>query len=151
MTKIMIFIFRILLFGLGLFVTYSFGRDTVEPIWHSLTGTRVEGRISGFLAGRNSPSVQRDPDGVRKGKNRARRPVFTFPTSAGGLDSLEARSSSSTFFAFSNYKMNERVTVVFANNEPAHAHILGFQLIATSFILTLLGLYMIRLGALWRE
>jgi hypothetical protein len=147
----MIFIFRILLFGLGLFFTYSFGRDTVEPIWHSLTGTRVEGRISGFLAGRNSPSVQRDPDGVRKGKNRARRPVFMFPTSAGGLDSLEARSSSSTFFSFSNYKLNERVTVVFAKNEPANAHILGFQLIATSFMLTLLGLYMIRLGVLWRE
>ena len=147
----MIFIFRILLFCLGVFFTYSFGRDAFEPIWHRMTGVAVEGRISGFLAGRNAPSVQREPEGLRKGKRRARRPVFVFPTSPGGTDSLEVRSSTSTFFTFSNYALNERVTVVFAPKSPENAHIFGFQLIGASFLLSLLGLYMIRLGLLWRE
>lgn len=144
------FIFRILLFGLGIFLTYTFGRDTLEPLWHRMTGTAVEGRISGFLAGRNSPSVQREPDGVRKGKRRARRPVFVYPTAPDSRDSLEARSSTSAFFTFSNYGLHERVTVVFAKNSPENAHIFGWQLIGGAFLCTLLGLYMVRIGVLGR-
>lgn len=142
------FFFRLALFGLGLFTTYSFGRETVEPIWYRITGTKVEGRISGFLAGRNSPSVQREPDGVRKGKRRTRRPVFVYPTAPAALDSLEGRSGSRAFFTFSNYELNERVSVVFAKNNPTNAHILGWQLIGSSLLVTLLGLYMIRIGVL---
>lgn len=144
------FIFRVLLFGLGLFITYNFGRDTLEPVWHRLTGVTVEGRISGFLAGRNAPSVQREPDGLRKGKRRARRPVFMYPAAPDGLDSLEARSKTAAFFTFSNYALHERVTVVFARNEPSNAHIFGGQLIAMAFLGALLGLYMLRIGLLGR-
>jgi hypothetical protein len=142
------FFFRLAFLGLGLFTTYTFGRETFEPIWHRITGTRVEGRISGFLAGRNSPSVQREPDGVRKGKRRTRRPVFVYPTAPAALDSLEGRSGSRAFFTFSNYELNERVSVVFAKNNPANAHMLGWQLIGSSLLVTLLGLYMIRIGVL---
>lgn len=142
------FFFRIALLGLGLFSTYTFGRGTFEPIWYRVAGTRVKGRISGFLAGRNSPSVQREPDGIRKAKRRTRRPVFVYPIAPAALDSLEGRSSGSTFFTFSNYDLNERVTVVFAQNNPSNAHIWGWQLIGTSFLVTLLGLYMIRIGVL---
>ena len=141
-------IFRILFLGLGLFTTYTFGRDTFEPIWHRLTGTVVEGRISGFLVGRNSSSVQREPTGVRKGKTRARRPVFVYPTAPAARDSLEGRSSTGGFVVFGNYELNERVTVVFGQNNPANAHIFGFQLILTALLVTLLGLFMIRIGVL---
>lgn len=144
------FIFRILLFGLGLFTTYTFGRDTFEPIWYRVAGINVEGRISGFLAGRNSPSVQREPDGIRKGKRRSRRPVFVYPTAPGSLDSLEGRSSTSAFMLFGNYALHERVTVVFDKNNPGHAHIFGAQLIGMAFLVTLLGLFMIRMGLLGR-
>lgn len=141
-------VFRILIAGLGLFITYTFGRDTVEPIWFRLSGQCVEGRISGFLAGRVSPSVQREPQGVRKGKTRARRPVFTYPLAPGAIDSLEGRSSTSAFLMFGNYELNERVTVVFAKNAPTHAHIFGKQLLLSAFLATLFGLYMIRMGVL---
>jgi hypothetical protein len=140
------FIARIGLFGVGLFVTYMFGRDTIEPIWYSATGVQVEGRISGFLAGRNHPSVQREPDGVRKGKRRARRPVFVFPTAPNGTDSLEARSSTRVLATFSNYALHERVTVVFPKDNPQNAHILGWQLIGVAFLCTLFGLYMTYMG-----
>lgn len=143
MTKI---IFRILFLGLGVFTTYSFGRDTVEPIWHRLTGACVEGRISGFLAGKNSPSVQREPTGVRKGKRRARRPVFVYPVASGATDSLEARSSTGGFLLFGSYELNEHVSVVFNKNNPANAYLFGGQLILMAFLVTLLGLYMIRIG-----
>ncbi len=143
-------IFRILFFGLGLFTIYIFGRATVEPLWQRVTGTHVEGRISGFLAGRNAPSVQREPDGVRKGKRRARRPVFAYLPAPGAPDSLEGRSSTSAFMPFGNYRLHERVTVVFDKSDPANAHIFGAQLIAMAFLVTLLGLYMLRIGVLGR-
>lgn len=144
------FIFRMAFLGLGLFTTYTFGRDTIEPIWHRIAGVHVEGRISGFLAGRNSPSVQREPDGVRKGKSRARRPVFAYPTAPGSHDSLEGRSSTSAFLLFGNYQLNEPVTVVFDQSNPSNAHIFGIQLIGSAFIVTLLGLFMIRIGVVGR-
>jgi hypothetical protein len=137
-------IFRILLLGLGIFVAYSFGQDMVSPLRYKFTGTQTEGRVSGFLAGRNSPSVQREPDGVRKGKRRARRPVFTFATPAG--DSVEVRSSTGALFTFSNYALNERVTVVHENGNPQNAYIFGFQPVLTAFLCLLLGLYMIKIG-----
>ncbi len=141
-------IFRLLFLGLGLFVVYHFGRDTVAPIWHRMTGVHVEGRISGFLAGRNSPSVQREPDGVRKGKRRARRPVFMYPVGTGAPDSLEGRSSTGAFMVLGNYRLNDRVTVVFDKAKPTSAYIFGGSLIFGAFLCTLLGLYMIRIGVL---
>lgn len=139
-------IFRLLMLGLGLFTTYTFGRDTVAPLWYRVAGVAAEGRISGFLAGRNSPSIQREPTGVRKGKLRARRPVFTYPTAPGALDSLEARSSTGGFLVFGHFELNDRVTVVYSKKDPSDAHLFAFQLILTAFLVTLLGLYMIRIG-----
>lgn len=142
--------FRVLLLGLGVFLTYTFARNTFEPLWYRVNGHTVEGRISGFLAGRKSPSVQREPDGVRKGKRKARRPVFLYPVMPGSKDSLEARSATAALTTISNYSLNEQVTVVIDRKDPAKAYIYGFQLIAGSFLAMLLGLFMIRLGLLWR-
>jgi Protein of unknown function (DUF3592) len=137
------FFFRIALFGLGLFLAYTFGQDFVSPLRHRMTGTTVEGRISGFLAGRHSPSVQREPDGVRKGKRRARRPVFVYPV---GTDSLEARSSTGAMLTLFNYSLNERVTVVYNPNDPKDAYIYGFQVLLGAFLCICLALYMIKIG-----
>lgn len=142
--------FRVLLVGLGVFLTYTFARNTFEPIWYKVSGHTVEGRISGFLAGRNSPSVQREPDGVRKGKRKARRPVFLYPVVPGSKDSLEARSATAALTTINNYALHERVTVVVDKNAPEKAYIFGFQLMIGSFLAMLLGLFMIRLGLLWR-
>jgi hypothetical protein len=138
--------FRIAFIGLGLFVTYSFGKDALLPIYYRVTGTVVEGRISGFLAGRVGPSVQPEPDGIRNGKRRARRPAFMYPTAPGGRDSLEGRSSTGAFFVFTNYELNERVTVVYSSNDPKEAYILGFQMIIGAFLCVALGLYALKIG-----
>lgn len=61
-------IFRILFLGLGLFTTYTFGLDTLNPIWHRLAGVSVEGRISGFLAGRSSLPYSASLKGYVRGK-----------------------------------------------------------------------------------
>lgn len=140
------FVFRLLFVGLGVFCAWTFGRDAFAPVWYQFSGTTVEGRISGFLAGRYSPSVQREPTGVRKGKTRARRPVFVYPKSAGGLDSLEARSSTGGFLIFGHFDLNERVTVVFDPKAPENAHIFSFKLLFTAFLIMLFGLFLIWMG-----
>ena len=144
------FIFRLLFVGLGLFCAYTFGRDAFEPLWFRMSGTAVEGRISGFLAGRYSPSVQREPTGVRKGKTRARRAVFVYPTTAGGLDSLEARSGTSSFLIFGQFDLNERVTVVFNPESPTNAHIFSLKQMFTAFLIMLFGLFILWMGVTGR-
>jgi hypothetical protein len=143
MTKLF---FRILLIGLGLFLTYTFGKDALLPMYYRVTGTVVEGRISGFLAGRGSQSVQRGSDGVRNGKRRARRPAFVYPTAPGGRDSLEGRASTGAFFTFSNYELNERVTVVYNPRDPTDAYIIGFQIFIGALLCVLLALYALKIG-----
>jgi hypothetical protein len=139
------FIFRIAFFLLGLVVLYWFGGSVVQTIQHRLTGTTVEGRIVGF-ASRGGKSILTDGTGIRKGKNRARRPVFTYPIAAGSRDSLTAKSSTGAFFTFTQYDLNEPVTVVFATNDPTNAHIFGFQPIFVSLLVCLLGVFMLYLG-----
>jgi hypothetical protein len=150
LSPLTVLFFRVLLFGLGVFLTYTFARNTFEPLWYRISGHTVEGRISGFLAGRKAPSVQREPDGVRKGKRKARRPVFVYPVMPGSVDSLEARSATAALTTISNYALHERVTVVMDKGSPEKAYIFGFQLITGSLLAMLLGLFMIRLGLLWR-
>jgi hypothetical protein len=145
------FFFRIVLFLFGIFMVYFFGRDVVNPIRYRFAGEQVEGRISGFLL-RRSKTVVTEPDGHgRGGKSKARRPVFMYPTRAGGTDSLEGRSGMPTFFTFTNYELNERVPVVFATGHPEKAYIFGWQIIGFSALATLLGLYAIRMGALGKD
>jgi hypothetical protein len=71
-----------------------------------------------------------------------------YPTAPNATDSLEGRSSISGMMLFGNYALHERVTVVFATGNPKNAHILGVQLILMSLLVTLLGLYMLRIGLL---
>ena len=68
-------IFRILLLGLGLFTIYSFGFPGAKTLWYRTSGKVVEGRVSEFLAGRNSPSVQQESTGQEKAK-RGRGALF---------------------------------------------------------------------------
>ena len=140
------FIFRLLFVALGVWVVYTFGRDAVEPIWYRMSGTAVEGRIIGFLAGRNSPSVQPEPTGVRKGKRIARRPVFRYPTSQGATDSLDGRSSTGGFLLFGHYDLHEKVTVVMQADNPQKAHIFSLRLIGMAMVIALFGLFLVWMG-----
>ena len=118
-------IFRILLLGLGLFTIYSFGFPGAKTLWYRTSGKVVEGRVSGFLAGRNSPSVQQEPTGVRKGKRR---------------------SNISTLFTFSQFEINEPVTIVFDPNNPQDSYLYNWQLLLMDLLLVLFGLYMVAIG-----
>jgi hypothetical protein len=143
-------IIQIAMLGLGIFITYTFGRDAFLPIRYRLTGTVVEGRISGFLAGRGSGTVLTESDGVRSGKRRARKPVFVYPASASGMDSLESRSSTAALTLISNYKMHERVTVVYHPDQPQEAYLFGFQIITGALLCVILGLYACKIGVTGR-
>lgn len=141
--------FRIALLLLGLAIVYWFGGDAAQAVSHRVTGTTVEGQIVGFLAGRGT-SIQPESTGVRKGKRRARRPVFRYPVAAGSTDSLTAKSSTGAMFTFSQYELGEPVTVVFSPSNPQNARIFGFQTIFVSLLVALLGLYMIFIGVTGR-
>ncbi|HRF42286.1 MAG TPA: hypothetical protein PK198_26025 [Saprospiraceae bacterium] len=140
------FIFRLLFVALGLWITYTFGRDAVEPVLYRLSGTTVEGRIIGFLAGRKSPSVQPEPTAIRKGRRIARRPVFRYPTAVGATDSLDGRSSTGGFLIFGHFDLHEQVTVVMPAENPQNAHIFSLRLIGMAFVVALFGLFLIWMG-----
>ena len=140
-----------MLFGLGIFITYTFGKDTVLPVWHKMTGVSVEGKVAGFLAGRGaSKTVVNEPTGVRKGKRRSRRIVFRYPSAPGSTDTLQNHSSMGTFMLFGTFETGDTVPVVFAEDNPAEGRIFNGQLIFLAFLGSLLGLYMIRIGLLGR-
>lgn len=139
-------VFRILMFGLGIFITYSFGSSFIKPLMYRFTGEKVEGKIIGFLAGRNTPSVQQESTGVRKGKRKARRPVFRYPKALGSMDSVISRSDAAPFFTFTQYELGESVAVVFPKNDPEKGYIFGFQIILMDLLLMCLGVLMLYIG-----
>ena len=140
------FIFRIALFGLGLFVCYSFGNSFIKPLMYRFSGEKVEGKIVGFLAGRYGPSVQQKSTGVRNGKRISRRPVFRYPITLGSKDSVTSRSDVAPFFSFTQYELGETVTVVFPKNDPQNGYIYGFQLILMDLLVLCLGIFMLYIG-----
>lgn len=144
-------IFRILLTGLAIFIFYSFGIGLGKTVWYRMNGTVVEGRVSGFLAGRNSPSVQMEPTGVRNGKLKARRPVYTYPVAENATDSLTSRSGIGTLFTFSQFSLNERVTVVFDPDNPGDSYIFSGGLLLSSLLLILFGLYVLYMGVVGKS
>jgi hypothetical protein len=143
MTKL---IFRILFIGLGAWLLFLFGKDVIKPIQYKFSGEQVTGRIEGFIAGRGNGTVVTDNSGVRKGKNKARRPVFRYPIAQGSEDSLSSRQGSGVLFLIFQYELNESVTVVFPKGNPTDAYIFSLMTIFTSFLLSLLALYMLKIG-----
>jgi Protein of unknown function (DUF3592) len=139
------FIFRIALFGLGLFVCYVFGGSALKTIGYRFTGESVQGKVIGFMNARRGTTVFQE--GVSNtGKRRARRPVFQYPVAAGSTDSLTVKSSTGVFFSFTQYDLNEKVTVVFSKNDPQDAYLFGFQVLLMQLLVLLLGLYMLKIG-----
>lgn len=135
------FILRFLVFLVGLGAFGYFGREAALPVWHRVAGVKVEGRVIGFLAGRSRPSVQPESTGVRKGKRRARRPVFRYPAAPGALDSLDGRASNGGFMLFGQFELNEKVTVVMAKGDPESGRIFSLNLIFTALLVALFGLF----------
>ncbi len=140
------FLLRLGLLGLGAWLLYTFGGYMVKTIWYRASGEVVEGRVSGFLAGRYGATIQEKSTAIRGGRLKARRPAFQYPIAAGATDSLEGRSKLGVLFTFSQYEMNERVTVVFAKNQPKDAYIFGWELIFVNLLLSLFAAYMMSMG-----
>jgi hypothetical protein len=143
MTKLF---FRIAFLLLGLWLVYLFGNDVQKTIRYKIGGESVTGRIEGFLAGRNSTTVQTDNGGVRRGKRKARRPVYRYPTSPNATDSLSAANGSGVLFFVFQYEMDEKVNVVFPKNNPKDAYIFSFANLLGSLLPLLLSFYMIKIG-----
>jgi hypothetical protein len=139
------FIVRIALIVVGLVFTYVFGGNLVKTLTYRFTGETVEGRIVGFSAGRNGTTFQEEATGIRKGKRRARRPFFRYPTATGATDSLVNRSAVSTF-SFATYEVDDRVSIVFSKSNPQDSYIFGFQIGLFQFFVTCFCLFMIWLG-----
>ena len=137
------FIVRLLLVGVAAFIFYTFGTTLFKTVWYRTSGTVVEGRVSGFLAGRNAPTVQSESTGVRKGKRKARRPVYRYPVSESSADSLDGRSNLATMFSFAQFDLNERVTVVFSPTQPEDSYIFSGQLLFTNLLVLLFGCFML--------
>ena len=114
-----------------------------KTILYRIGGETVEGRISGYAVGRNTPSIWRDGDGVSSRKRKAFRPVFRYPIAAVSNDSLESYSTASVMLSFTQYELHERVPIVFAEGKPEDAYLFGFQIIIMHFLLLLLGLLML--------
>lgn len=136
------FIVRLLLAGVAAFIFFTFGTSLFNTVRYRLSGTVVEGRVTGFLAGRNTPSVQTESTGVRKGKRRARRPVYRYPVSEASADSLTGKSNLATLFSFTQFDLNERVTIVFSPAKPEDSYIFSGQLLFTNLLVLLFGAFM---------
>jgi hypothetical protein len=141
MTKLF---FRLALLLLGAWLTYHFSQDVLKPMQYKMTGEQVTGRIEGFVAGRGNGSMQPESSGVRKGKRKARRPVFRYPINAS--DSLSARNGSGVMSRLFQYELDEKVQVVFPKNSPHDGYIFSFKTIFVSFLLMLFGVFMMYLG-----
>lgn len=140
------FVLRLLLIGLALFILYVFGRSTTKTLWYRMAGTVVEGRVSGFLAGKYGASVQQEATAIRNGRRKARRPVYQYPVSENGLDSLTGKSEVATLLSFSQFELNEQVTVVFDPENPQDSYIFSGQLLLTGLLLILFGCYVLYMG-----
>jgi hypothetical protein len=135
--------FRIALILLGAWLAYHFSHDVIKPIEYKMTGEQVTGRIEGFVAGRNG-SMQPESSGIRRGKRKARRPVFRYPINA--IDSVSSKNGSGVMFLLAQYDLNEKVQVVFPKNNPSDGYIFSFMTIFVSILLTLFGVFMMYLG-----
>lgn len=135
--------FRISFLLLGAWLTYHFSQDVIKPLQYKITGEQVTGHIEGFVTGRNG-SMQPESSGIRKGKRKARRPVFRYAINA--TDSLSSRNGSGVMFNLFQYELNEKVQVVFPKNNPSDGYIFNFMSIFASALLTLFGVFMMYLS-----
>ncbi len=115
------FFVRLGLLGLSLWLIPWGAMELALPVYYRATGTVVEGEVVGFLAGRHGGSVQPENTGVRDGRRIARRPVYRYPAKPGEPHTLEGRAKSAFTFSFAPYELGEKVTVVFAQDEPSQS------------------------------
>lgn len=122
---------------------YIVGKPMTETIYNKFSGSVVEGRIIGFRGKGTSTAVLEQNYGK---KYKARRPVYRYPATMGSLDSLDGFSSSGILLPWLNFNLNDKVTVVFPENEPQKSHIYSIGIFFSDLVLLLLCLYMVKLG-----
>lgn len=146
MSKPSLFLFRVLLVLGGIVLIYIIGKPMVETIQYQLTGSSVQGTIIGFRGSKTSTSVFAENTAKKRGKYRARRPVYRYPIKVGSLDSLDGYAKSTIIIPWLNFDLHENVKVVMDKNNPVKSHIFSPGIFFTDFLLLLLCLYMIKLG-----
>lgn len=146
MNSITVFIFRIMLILGGCILIYIIGKPVLETIQYRLSGQNAEGRVIGFRGRGSSITVFEENTSKHGKKARSRRPVYRFPVSVGSLDSLDAFSKSSILLPWLNFELNEKVSIVFKENEPDKSYIFSLGSLISDMVLLLLSGYMIKLG-----
>ena len=137
---------RLSLFCLGIWLGWMGVRDTYIPVHNRLFGSAVQGKVTGFLAGRYSPSVQLENTAQRNGRRIARRPVFYYPVAAGSSQYLSGQAKTSFVPSWSPYELNERVTIVFPKNHPEEPYLFSFSTILGGITSLGFGLLCVYIG-----
>ncbi|MFM2392342.1 MAG: hypothetical protein RLZZ546_319 [Bacteroidota bacterium] len=146
MSSFTVFIFRVLLVISGVILLYIIGKPFKEKIAYYISGEKVEGRIIGFRGRGSSHAILEEDSGVRKGKRKARRPVFKYPIHKESLDSIVGFSNTGIMVTFFNFHINEKVTVVKSKTNNEDAYLFSVGILFTDFLLLLLCCFMIYLG-----
>lgn len=149
--NIKIFFIGVTLIGLGFFICWTFGINTLKPMYYRVAEVTVEGQISGYTWTLNRSSSRNKPERWSINKEagaRRRTPVFTYSVPPNKNNYLTWKGSAPTFLW--NYDFGDKITVVFPKNNPQDAHIFGLifglQMIIMNMILFLFGVYAISLG-----
>lgn len=137
-------LFRIAFIALGGAFLWWGGSGLYKPVQYHLSGVRVEGRVEGFWAGRGTQSVQPEDSGVRKGRRKARRPAYRYPSAVGSADSLTGRNSAPQFFQ--GYSLGDRVEVVFPAGHPEDAWLYDSRELGGWILILLGGLVILAMG-----
>ncbi|MCA1977611.1 MAG: hypothetical protein LDL19_00085 [Thiobacillus sp.] len=147
MSRVTVFLVRLGLLGLSFWLIPKGLMDAGYPVYYRMTGTVVEGEVTGFLAGRYHPSVQPENTAMRNGKRIARRPVYRYPTELGAPLTLEGRAKSAFTFSFAPYELGEKVTVVFPQGHPKDAYLFELGTLAGGTLFFGFGLLCLYIGA----
>ncbi len=137
---------RFSLFCLGILLGWMGVRDTYIPVHNRLFGVAVQGKVTGFLAGRNSPSVQLENTAQRNGRRIARRPVFYYPVTPNSSQYMSGQAKTSFVPSWSPYELNESVTIVFPKNHPEEPYLFSFSTILGGITSLGFGLLCVYIG-----
>jgi hypothetical protein len=137
---------RLSLLCLGIWFGWMGVRDTYIPVHNRLFGVAVQGKVTGFLAGRYSPSVQLENTAQRNGRRIARRPVFYYPVAPGSSQYLSSQAKTSFVPSWSPYELNESVTIVFPKNNPEEPYLFSFSTILGGITSLGFGLLCVYIG-----
>ncbi len=146
MNPITVFIFRILLIVGGVILLYITGKPALESVQYLLYGEKAEGVVVGFRGRKNSTTIFTENTSKVGKKYIPRRPVYRYPIAPGSLDSLDGFARTTVLLPWLNFHLQDKVTVVMDKTNPSRSHIISPGIFFTDVLVTLLCLFMVKLG-----